>query len=107
MGALCAVRPTIFCLPLRARLRCRQSRRFGSRQADTDSVDESRRQVAMRALPAQMKSTHVWMSRIHPPADPKRRSCCGEKHSFERRRKHAHFSVHAASHLGRHQSDKE
>jgi hypothetical protein len=34
-------------------------------------------------------------------ADPKRRSCCGEKHSFERRRKHAHFPVHAASHLGR------
>jgi hypothetical protein len=58
MGALCAVRPTIFSLPLRARI-CGQPRRFGLRHADTHSVDESRRQAAMHALPAQMKSAHV------------------------------------------------
>jgi hypothetical protein len=59
MGALCAVRSTFFFLPSRAPICGAASRGEGSRHADTDSVDESRRQAAMHALPAQMKSTHV------------------------------------------------
>jgi hypothetical protein len=60
MGALCAVSADDFLLALAGQdLRNRQPRRYGWRHADTHSVNESCRQAAMHALPAQMKSIHV------------------------------------------------
>jgi hypothetical protein len=59
MGALCAVRPTIFSWPLRARICGAVSR--GDLGWDTPTLIPSMNRAgsAMHALPAQMKSTHV------------------------------------------------